>query len=90
MNMEASRIGESSGSSITGLRNRNCHCGRKAAIKISESQKNPNRLYAKCTNNKCSYFDWLGPPTQDTMKINRYGAPLAIALESPTTIQESA
>ena len=77
MNMEASCIRESSGSLGSGLRNRHCHYGRRAVIKISKSQKNPNKLYAKCTDNKYSYFDWLDPSTQQNEKISGYRAPLA-------------
>ena len=88
--MEASGIGESSGSSVTGLRNRNCHCGRRATIKISESQKNPNRLYAKCTDNRCKYFDWLGPPLQVKYSVCSYGSPLATMSESATTSPKNA
>ena len=88
MNMEASHIGESSGSSGGGLRNRHCHCGRRAVIKISESQKNPNRLYAKCTDNKCSFFDWLGPPTQQNEKIGAYRAQPAATLDTTMKVEE--
>ena len=81
-------MGESSGSSVCGMRNRKCYCGRRATIKISESQKNPNRLYAKCTSEKCNYFEWLGPPTQDEEKATAYQAPPARGCETPATIQE--
>ena len=88
--MEVLGIGESSGSLVTALRNRNCHYGQRATIKISKSQKNPNRLYAKCTDNKCKYFDWLGPPPQVKDSICVYRPPPTIMLELATANLENA
>ena len=36
--------------------NRFCHCGRKALLKIIETDKYLNMLFYKC--NKCKYFSW--------------------------------
>lgn len=44
--------------------NKKCSCGLRAALKISESEKNPGRLYYKCPKDKtkgekeCSYWEW--------------------------------
>ncbi|GMP87910.1 hypothetical protein CsSME_00047422 [Camellia sinensis var. sinensis] len=42
------------------LQNQRCNCGKKAAVFISESEKNPGRLYFKCPNRMCEFFGW-GP-----------------------------
>ena len=36
--------------------NRYCHCGRKALLQISTTEKHPNMLFYKC--DKCKYFSW--------------------------------
>ena len=38
------------------FKNKYCHCGKKALLKISETIKHPNRLFYKCDN--CKYFCW--------------------------------
>ena len=38
------------------IRNRYCLCKRKATIKISESKRNPNKLFFCCAN--YNYFQW--------------------------------
>ena len=45
-------------SSVVKFRNRTCWCGAKAEVKISESRKNPKKLYYCCRNDKCEFFDW--------------------------------
>ncbi|GMP48348.1 hypothetical protein CsSME_00015728 [Camellia sinensis var. sinensis] len=43
--------------------NRNCQCGSKAMVKISQSTENPNCLYFVCLNspNGCKFFEWWIP-----------------------------
>lgn len=46
------------------VRNEKCFCGRRARVKISESPKNPNRLYFTCCSDEggtrgCQFFKWL-------------------------------
>ena len=50
--------------------NRNCHCQKRAAIYISELEKHPNKLYAKCPNNLCRYWDWLHPTVEEEQGIS--------------------
>ena len=38
------------------MKNRYCKCNRKATLRISESERNPNKLYFSCS--KCNYFQW--------------------------------
>ena len=38
------------------FKNKFCYCGRKALLKISETQKHPDMLFYKC--DKCKYFSW--------------------------------
>ncbi|CAL5429143.1 unnamed protein product [Camellia sinensis] len=44
--------------------NRRCKCEKKAAVKISDSVKNPRRLYFKCADGKCDFFAWWAPTSQ--------------------------
>ncbi|KAF7803031.1 sister chromatid cohesion protein PDS5-like protein [Senna tora] len=60
--MSSSSIGESRGIPVVGIRNTYCECGIRARIMISESERNPNRLYATCAKYpKCNYYVWLTP-----------------------------
>ncbi|KAJ1441930.1 Zinc finger, GRF-type [Sesbania bispinosa] len=41
-----------------------CHCGRKAAIRTSKTQRNPGRTFYTCPLPKddylnCNYFSWI-------------------------------
>lgn len=40
------------------FRNKSCRCGKKAAVKISESGENPGKLYFVCAQRQCKYFSW--------------------------------
>ncbi|KAJ1410706.1 Zinc finger, GRF-type [Sesbania bispinosa] len=52
----------SSASMVNGVRL--CHCGRKAAIRTSNTQRNPGRAFYTCPRPKddflnCNYFSWV-------------------------------
>ncbi|KAL7242371.1 hypothetical protein ACSBR1_014864 [Camellia fascicularis] len=52
--------------------NRNCRCGKKAMVKISQSMDNPNCLFFVCPNspNGCKFFEWWIPPhMQHNLKV---------------------
>ncbi|CAK9139623.1 unnamed protein product [Ilex paraguariensis] len=51
------------GASCEGLMfcNRRCRCGLRAALKVSESEHNPGRLYYNCPDSRCNFFVWLNP-----------------------------
>ncbi|GMP57937.1 hypothetical protein CsSME_00021807 [Camellia sinensis var. sinensis] len=51
--------------------NRNCRCGNKAMVKISQSTDNPNCLYFVCPNlpNGCKFFVWVPPHMQHNLKV---------------------
>ena len=51
----ASQCSNEVGSEIRFM-NRNCYCGRKASIRISETKRNPKKLFYKC--DKCNFFAW--------------------------------
>ena len=53
MASNSSNKGEHSGLKF---KNKYCHCGKKASLKISETDKHPNQLFYKCDN--CKYFCW--------------------------------
>ncbi|KAF7821893.1 sister chromatid cohesion protein PDS5-like protein [Senna tora] len=60
--MASSSIGESIGIPVVGIQNTYCECDTRARIIISESERNPNRLYATCAKYpKCNYYVWLTP-----------------------------
>lgn len=46
------------------FKNKYCYCGKKALIRISESEKNPNKLFYKCDS--CKFFSWW----EDESKVN--------------------
>jgi hypothetical protein len=43
------------------FRNKSCRCGKKAAVKISESKDNPGKLYFICAQRQCKFFSWWDP-----------------------------
>ncbi|KAJ4724464.1 Armadillo-type fold containing protein, partial [Melia azedarach] len=49
---------------IIKMKNRECFCGDKAGIRVSESSRNPNKIYFICQSRKCKYFEWW-TPTED-------------------------
>ena len=69
--MASSSLVDSSWNSPTSfsIRNRYCHCHRKASIKISESRRNPNKLYFCCSN--CKFFQWFEGPEEGEVSSQR-------------------
>ncbi|GMP74706.1 hypothetical protein CsSME_00032051 [Camellia sinensis var. sinensis] len=53
--------------------NKRCKCGKKAGVYISESEKNPGKLYFKCANKACDYFAWGVAPTGNGSNIQKSG-----------------
>ncbi|KAJ1386618.1 Zinc finger, GRF-type [Sesbania bispinosa] len=48
-----------------------CHCGRKAAIRTSKTQRNPGRSFYTCPLPKddflnCNYFCWIEDVLKDS------------------------
>ena len=42
--------------------NKSCRCGKRAGIRISESEENKNKLFYYCKDNKCGTFlGWCIP-----------------------------
>ncbi|CAL5385152.1 unnamed protein product [Camellia sinensis] len=70
----------STSSTIDGrlFENRGCKCGKKVAVKISDSQKNPRRLYFKCADGRCNYFAWWAPTSQHGNAANIQWRPNSI------------
>ena len=46
-----------------------CQCNRKATIKISESERNPHKLYFCYTN--CKFFEWYEGPEEEKVSNKR-------------------
>ena len=40
------------------FRTQKCHCGVRADVMISDSRDNPSRLFFRCRNKTCNYFEW--------------------------------
>ncbi|CAL5368278.1 unnamed protein product [Camellia sinensis] len=55
------------------FQNKRCKCGKKTGMYISESEKNPRKLYFKCANKACDYFAWGVPPTGNGSNIQKSG-----------------
>ncbi|KAL7243397.1 hypothetical protein ACSBR1_015736 [Camellia fascicularis] len=53
------------------LQNKRCKCGKKAAVYISESEKNLGRLYFKCADKIYDYYAWGAAPTGNASNIQR-------------------
>lgn len=52
--------------------NKVCYCRVRAAIKISESKSNPNRLYYSCPNDPaCGFFRWWTPSREEIAEFTR-------------------
>ncbi|XP_028082964.1 uncharacterized protein LOC114284256 [Camellia sinensis] len=51
--------------------NKRCKCGKKAAVYISESEKNPGRLYFKCVDKICDYYVRRVVPSRNASNIQR-------------------
>ena len=41
-----------------------CLCGRVPVLKQSFSDKNPDRLYLSCGDNRCKFFWWVDQPVE--------------------------
>ena len=41
-----------------------CLCGRVPVLKQSFSDKNPDRLYLSCGDNRCKFFRWVDQPVE--------------------------
>ena len=59
----------SSSTNINGVfikfKNRRCLCGVKAAVKISESQNNPHKLYFICEKGICKFYNFWEPDNEE-------------------------
>ncbi|GMP93169.1 hypothetical protein CsSME_00043119 [Camellia sinensis var. sinensis] len=53
--------------------NKRCKCGKKAGVYISESEKNPGKMYFKCANKDCDYFAWGVASTGSGSNIQKSG-----------------
>ena len=51
----------SNGEGVIKYRSKICYCGSKSAIKVTESEKNIEKLYYLCPHRKCSFWDWCKP-----------------------------
>jgi len=54
------------------VKNRLCNCGngKKAALWVSETRKNPNRLFFGC--DACKYFKWWSPDNEEWESIEEF------------------
>ncbi|TXG54009.1 hypothetical protein EZV62_019265 [Acer yangbiense] len=50
---------------IIKFKNRRCHCGVKAAVKISDSHNNPRKLYFVCERGKCKFYSFWEPDNEE-------------------------
>ena len=39
-----------------------CCCSRSMTLSVSKSEKSPGRLYLRCNNNQCKFFQWADVP----------------------------
>ena len=51
------------------FQNRGCWYGERAVVKISESTKNPRKLYFTCHNGKCNFFNCWKPPVRGELDV---------------------
>ena len=58
MSSSSRREGDGNGMKF---RNKRCRCGRRAAVKISESEKNKDILCYTCVTKSCGFFEWCTP-----------------------------
>ncbi|CAL5337773.1 unnamed protein product [Camellia sinensis] len=65
-------------SNILKYRNKTCFCGQKAAIKVTQSERNNNKgkLYYACTKRKCKFWDWCKPVNSTDESIDIVQRPL--------------
>ncbi|KAL7220572.1 hypothetical protein ACSBR2_013452 [Camellia fascicularis] len=69
----------SNGSNILKYRNKTCFCGQKAAIKVTQSERNNNKgkLYYACAKRKCKFWDWCKPVNSTNESIDTVQRPLS-------------
>ncbi|KAG5547949.1 hypothetical protein RHGRI_013587 [Rhododendron griersonianum] len=74
--MSSSTTGSSKKQNYIKYKNRKCHCGERCAVKISESEKNPGRLYYRCelevNQGGCHVWDWCNPINQLQVPTSTY------------------
>ncbi|CAL5337771.1 hypothetical protein CsSME_00021061 [Camellia sinensis var. sinensis] len=68
----------SNGSNILKYRNKTCLCGQKAAIEVTQSERNKNKgkLYYACAERKCKFWDWCKPVNSTNESIDIVQRPL--------------
>ena len=54
---------------IIKFKNRRCYCGVKAAVKIFDSQNNPNKLYFVCERGKCKFHSFWEPNNEEFNRV---------------------
>ena len=64
MKMHVSKSSNNNGSEGGRYLNKNCKCGKRAGIRISETEENKNRLFYYCKDGRCgSFIGWCIPAT---------------------------
>ncbi|KAK9221676.1 hypothetical protein WN944_010104 [Citrus x changshan-huyou] len=47
------------------FRNLKCDCRVRAAVQISKTEDNPNKLFYNCPYDVCDFFQWWCPEPSD-------------------------
>ena len=47
------------------FRNLKCDCRVRAAVQMSETEDNPNKLFYNCPYDACDFFQWCCPEPSD-------------------------
>lgn len=48
-----------------------CHYRKKAEVRISKSDNNPGRLYFRCADDRCGFFEWWRPTQAEILSNKR-------------------
>ena len=46
-----------------------CYCRKATVLSMSNSEKNPGRLYFKCPRRECKFFQWADVEPRGSVKV---------------------
>ena len=60
-----------------------CYCKRPLVMSLSQSEKNPGRLFLKCPKRSCDFFQWVNEEPRGKPKLGWKGAESKKGIQNP-------